>query len=92
MNRFAAIAALALSGCATTAPNVSVEGPVTVILNGWRDTAKACAAISGQPNAIGCMTRRGNHVTILCPVDGSVTLAQCLAHEIRHVVEPQWHH
>lgn len=84
--------ALILTGCASLA-DVGQEGQLTVILDKPRRIAEACVQMSGKPAAEGCMQALNDRFFILCPLDGaSVSTAQCLAHEIRHIVEPGWQH
>ena len=83
-----ALVGLLLVGCGIS-PQVGTSGPVTVILDDGRRVAEQCQQITGHPRAQGCMVRVGNRVTIMCPRDWP---AECLAHEVRHVVEPEWRH
>ena len=81
---------LLLAGCATRA-QIGREGPVTVILDDARTVAATCATITRQPSAWGCVATIGEYHFIFCPRTGGGT-AQCLAHEVRHVIEPTWRH
>ena|SRR3990172_4158766 len=77
---------LVLTACAVRAPfREAAEGPVRVIVG---DIGHLCLALYGQP-VRGCMTRSPEgRVTIYCR-EGDV---ECLAHEVRHALEPEWHH
>ena len=86
----AALAGLLLTGCASVPTEVGMNGPVTVILDDWRRVARACHVITRDHRAIGCLNRVTT--TILCPLNGEQPLAECLAHEIRHLIEPAWTH
>ena len=92
----AVLLALCLTGC-TSAVQIGREGPALVILAPAASAASQCAG--ANPDAAGCSltTRdkdgRPRAALIVCPVDHlSIPLAQCLAHELRHVLEPQWSH
>ena len=81
---------MGLSGCAFSVR--ATEGPVTVVLGDSASTARQCVRLTGEPRAVWCMTRFGPAVTIYCPMIKAEGLAECLAHEIRHVLEPAWRH
>ena len=80
--RTAVTLALLLAGCAPF--HEAVEGPVRVVIG---DVRHLCLAFTGTP-ARGCVTRHQGRITVYCQA-GDVA---CLAHEIRHVVEPGWQH
>lgn len=80
-----AIVVMLMGGCAAVPFREATEGPVRVVVG---DIDHLCLAFYGQP-VRGCMTRSPDgRVTIYCRA-GDV---ECLAHEIRHVVEPGWRH
>ena len=92
----AVLLSLCLTGC-TSAVQIGREGPALVILAPAASAARQCAA--AQPDAPGCSltTRdkdgRPRAALIVCPVDHpTIPLAQCLAHELRHVLESEWRH
>ena len=82
--------AAALAGCGTvTAQN----GPVRVTLGPAEEIRRQCADLTGQRDTLGCLTGTmglagWQSVHILCPFNSPT----CLAHEVRHLVEPGWTH
>ena len=90
---------LVLTGCASASrgPIIGIEGPITVILMAPADLREACRAlgIKAGPNQRlrGCMRPYGDPAK---PWGADIWCghgdAQCLAHELRHVVEPGWTH
>ena len=90
------ISALLLMGCA--GPLVGREGRVTVALyETLQEADQACRRLAkrdpGPGRAFGgCMVRWAEggywYYQVHCVRDS----AYCLAHEIRHIVEPEWHH
>lgn len=80
----------ALGGCATARPmSTAANGPVAVSIG---DVAHMCLA-SGYDSPRGCMMKHANgSYTIYCQDGSRDELAECLAHEIRHILEPEWRH
>ena len=95
--RSAAIVALALAmatGCASVksgAPMIATNGPVTVKLFPDREAVRLYCFDHALPipwNG-GCfIPKRDGSFEIVCPLRD----VDCLAHEIRHKVEPGWRH
>ena len=92
----ALLLALCLTGCANIT-QIGREGPALVILAPTSSAARQCAG--AHPDAAGCSLTgrdadgRPRNALIVCPVDHpSIPLAQCLAHELRHILEPTWTH
>ena len=85
-----AVLAATVAGCGmVTAEN----GPVRVTLGPAEEIRRQCADLTGQRHALGCFTRTmtltdRQSVHILCPFNSPT----CLAHEVRHLVEPGWIH
>ena len=70
-------------GCGTVQAS---SGPVTVVLGA---VGPVCARLTGRSQAVGCTAwAPGGGVTIRCPFNDAL----CLAHEIRHALEPRWEH
>ena len=78
------VAAIVLGGC-SIAPFVGYRnGPVTLYIG---EVRHVCAA-GGSSNR-GCTMRYPNgRVEVYC-ADGDY---ECLAHELRHIVDPMWEH
>jgi hypothetical protein len=89
---------IVLAGCAGPA-SMSTVGPVTVALGSreWvrrtcrialhLDTAPLLAALVWD-HVRGCVVLREGKIAIYCPVGD----AECIAHEIRHAIDPLWTH
>ncbi len=90
MSRLAMLARLLLAACATAKPfDEAVNGPVLVAIG---DVGHICA-IAGQGPRAGCVVRHPNgRLEVYCEDATRLRLAQCFAHEIRHIVEPEWRH
>ena len=78
------VATILIGGCATS-PFVGYRnGPITLYIG---DVRHVCAA--GGIGNRGCTMRYPNgRVEVYC-ADGDY---ECLAHELRHVVDPAWQH
>jgi len=78
--------AMATFGCGVPM-STSVSGPVAVSIG---DIDHMCRAVNGER---GCMVKHPNGtIMIYCRNESRDALAECLAHEIRHIVEPEWRH
>ncbi len=78
----------AVAGCASPFAT-SVNGPVAVSIG---DVAHMCR-LSGYDSPRGCMMRHANaSVEVFCQDGSRDELAECLAHELRHVIDPGWSH
>lgn len=79
------LAVLLLAGCASVSRHEAVSGPVRVVVG---DIAHLCLAFYGAP-VRGCLTRHADgRITIYCRADD----VECLAHEVRHALDPTWTH
>lgn len=80
---------LLLAGCATAPHSTAANGPVAVTIG---DVRHMCLA-SGYDSPRGCLMQHPNgRITIYCADGSRDELAECLAHEVRHLVEPAWRH
>lgn len=82
---------LFLTACASL-PIVGVEGPIMVILDTPSETTRVCRELIAKfapPGQYwrGCVTVGGGKAIVRCPFDD----AQCLAHEVRHIIEGNFH-
>lgn len=84
-----ALALVLMSGCATSPALFSsaINGDVSVTIG---DVDHLCRAHGGER---GCLTRsRSGKLAIYCRDESRDALAECLAHEIRHALDPTWVH
>lgn len=73
---------------------VGTNGPATVILGPAERIEAYCSALTGR-RAVGCLVPERSATdptkdtwTIWCPYND----VRCLAHELRHVIDPTWTH
>ncbi len=80
------LVAMATFGCGGPMSS-AVSGPVAISIG---DIDHMCRAVDGQR---GCMMKHPNGtLTIYCRDESRDALAECLAHEIHHITNPEWRH
>lgn len=61
-----------------------------MVLDSQKETTKICEELSRVKGARGCLIRWQETYWVFCPQGPN--MAECIAHEIRHIVEPEWRH
>ena len=87
--RFKALWLLLLAGCSGPAWISGYSGPVSVFLgSNSEEVNRACAELMGRTGKSyrGCIAI-GKEIAIFCQEKD----AECLAHEIRHIIEGPFH-
>jgi hypothetical protein len=84
---FLTLVLLAFAGCGA-AMTSAVSGPVAVSIG---DVGHMCWTPEGW-SPRGCVIRSGEKLAVYCRAGSREELAECLAHELHHVVDPTWRH